>query len=197
MNGQSKISAVVLAGGQARRMGQQDKGLVEFKQRSLVSYAIDALAGITTQISISANRNLEQYKQFGYPVIADGRDGFDGPLAGILAAMQASPSEVLLVLPCDTPLIQTTHLQRLLDGLEVYKDIAVAFDGERLHPVVMALKTHLQKNLEDYLNSGERKLQGWLYRHAWAKVDFSDQPQVFANINTLDELAILQAGLSD
>lgn len=197
MNGQSKISAVVLAGGQARRMGQQDKGLVEFKQRPLVSYAIDALAGITTQISISANRNLEHYKQFGYPVIADGREGFDGPLAGILAAMQASSAEILLVLPCDTPLIQTAHLQRLLDGLQADKDIAVAFDGERLHPVVMALKTHLQKNLSEYLNSGERKLQSWLYQHNLATVDFSDQPQVFANINTLDELAKLQTGIAD
>lgn len=192
MNGQSKISGVVLAGGQARRMGQ-DKGLVTFKQRPLVSYAIDALAGITPQISISANRNIEEYKQFGYPVISDGRDGFDGPLAGILAAMPANSAEILLVLPCDSPLIQTEHLQRLLDGLQADKDIAVAFDGERLHPVVMALKTQLQKNLADYLDSGERKLQRWLYQHALAKVDFSDQPQIFANINTLDELAKLQA----
>ena len=197
MNGQSKISGVVLAGGQALRMGQQDKGLLEFKQRPLVSYAIDALAGITPHISISANRNLEQYKQFGYPVFSDGRDDFDGPLAGILAAMQASSAEILLVLPCDTPLIQTAHLQRLLDGLQANKDIAVAFDGERLHPVVMTLKTQLQKNLADYLDSGERKLQRWLYQHALAKVDFSDQPQIFANINTLDELAKLHAGIAD
>lgn len=193
MNEPSKIAGVVLAGGQARRMGQQDKGLLAFKQRPLVTYAIDALAGITQQISISANRHVDQYKQLGYPVITDGRDSFDGPLAGILAALQASEAEILLVLPCDSPLLQTTHLQRLLTGLQADTDIAVAFDGERLHPVVMALRTHLQTSLADYLAHGERKLQRWLAQHAVVKVDFSDQPQVFANINTLDELAILQA----
>lgn len=194
MNEPSKIAGVVLAGGQARRMGQQDKGLLAFKQRPLVTYAIDALAGITKQISISANRHLDQYQQLGYPVITDERDSFDGPLAGILAALQASSAEILLVLPCDSPLLKTSHLQRLLAGLQADKDIAVAFDGERLHPVVMALRTHLQTSLADYLAHGERKLQRWLAQHAVAKVDFSDQPQVFANINTLDELAILQAG---
>jgi molybdopterin-guanine dinucleotide biosynthesis protein A, proteobacterial len=189
---QSRISGVVLAGGQARRMGQQDKGLIKFKQRPLVAYALEALAGITDQVSISANRNLAEYGQFGYPVIADGRDGFEGPLAGILAAMQNNSAETLLVLPCDSPLIKTAHLQRLLLRLKADKEIAVAFDGERLHPVVMALKIHLQTSLADYLAGGERKLQRWLCQHALVEVDFSDQPQVFANINTLDDLALLE-----
>jgi molybdopterin-guanine dinucleotide biosynthesis protein A len=73
----------------------------------------------------------------------------------------------------------------------------VAFDGERVHPVVMALKTCLHKSLAEYLASGERKLQHWLHQHALVEVDFSDQPQVFANINTPDELALLEQCVED
>lgn len=194
---QDRIGGVVLAGGQARRMGERDKGLIEFRRRPLVAYALDTLAGITGQICISANRHLPEYQRFGYPVIADGREGFDGPLAGILAAMQQSNADILLVLPCDSPLIKTRHLLRLLGSLQADRDIAVAFDGERLHPVVMALKTSLRKSLADYLASGERKLQHWLVQHAVVQVDFSDQPQVFANINTPDELAWLEQCAED
>lgn len=194
MSGQNKVSGVVLAGGQGRRMGQQDKGLVLFHGRPLVVYALTALAGLTTDIVISANRNLAAYAQFGYPVISDGRADYDGPLAGILAAMRASRAEILLVAPCDSPLLKTEHLQRLLTALDEQADIAVACDGERLHPVVLAVKTGLQASLEDYLHSGERKLQNWLFSQAFVKVDFSDQPAVFANINTLAQLAELQAG---
>lgn len=192
MSRQNKVSGVVLAGGQGSRMGQQDKGLVMFHQQPLVHYALTALAGLTSDIYISANRNREIYARFGYPVIADGRDGFDGPLAGILAALHTTRADVLLVLPCDSPLLKTAHLQRLLAALDEKADVAVAFDGLRLHPVVLALKTGLQSSLADYLHSGERKLQAWLYRHVVRKVDFSDQPEVFANINTLAELADLQ-----
>lgn len=194
MRGQNKVSGVVLAGGQGSRMERRDKGLVLFRGRPMVVYALTALAGLTEDIVISANRNLDIYAQFGYPVIPDGRAGFDGPLAGILAAMRASRAEFLLVMPCDSPLLKTEHLRRLLTALDEHTDIAVADDGKQLHPVVLALKTCLHASLADYLCSGERKLQNWLFSQTVVRVDFSDQPMVFANLNTPAELAALQLG---
>jgi molybdopterin-guanine dinucleotide biosynthesis protein A len=192
MSEQNKVTGVVLAGGLARRMDQQDKGLVLFNQRPLVSYALTAMKPITNKIFISANRNLDQYTQFGFPVIQDDNNRFDGPLAGILAAMQATKSPVLLVMPCDSPLLETHHSQRLLNALNEATDIAVAFDGERLHPVFAALKTQLKTDLQNYLKRGERKLQSWFEKHALAKVDFSNTPEIFANINTPEQLQILE-----
>lgn len=174
-------------------MGQQDKGLLLFHQRPLVAYALTALAGVTEDIFISANRNKAVYETFGYRVIADGRDGFDGPLAGILSAIDASGSEILLVVPCDSPRLQIRHLQRLLAALDDKTDIAVAFDGVRLHSVIMAMKSYLRASLAAYLQSGERKLQYWINQHAIAKVDFSDEAHVFVNINTPEELAALES----
>lgn len=192
MSEQNKVSGVVLAGGLARRMGQQDKGLILFKNRPLVSYALQAMTPLVEDLYISANRNQEQYRQWGFSVIADNSDCFDGPLAGILAAMQIVNHPVLLIMPCDSPLLTTEHVQRLLEALTDDVDIAVAFDGERLHPVFAALKTHLRADLQTYLQTGERKLQAWFKRHRVVEVDFSDRPGVFANINTPEQLQELE-----
>jgi molybdopterin-guanine dinucleotide biosynthesis protein A len=193
MNNSTKITGVILAGGMARRMNQQDKGLVCFQGRPLVSYAIAALAPLVNNTFINANRHSEQYQQFGLPVIADQTDSFDGPLAGILTAMIYSDADVLLVVPCDAPLMTATQLQKLLTSrAEFDADIAVAFDGERLHPVFLAIHTRLQTSLQNYLASGERKVHTWLAQHHTVQVDFSDAPEIFTNINSLAELSLLE-----
>jgi molybdenum cofactor guanylyltransferase len=193
MSRQNTVAGVVLAGGLARRMGQSDKGLLLFKQQPLVSYAVTAMAPLVDELFISANRNLNAYRQFGYPVISDATPDFDGPLAGILAAMQATQAGILLVMPCDSPLIESVHLQQLLAGVQDEEvDISVSFDGERLHPLCAALRIALRDDLQDYLASGARKVQNWYQRHRLLKVVFDDAINIFANINSLDQLESLE-----
>ncbi|MBT4859733.1 MAG: NTP transferase domain-containing protein, partial [Gammaproteobacteria bacterium] len=62
------ITVVILAGGKGRRMGGQDKGLVNYKNSSLVKHVIDAISQQSDKIIINANRNLDEYSAFGYPV---------------------------------------------------------------------------------------------------------------------------------
>jgi molybdopterin-guanine dinucleotide biosynthesis protein A len=190
---QTKVTGVILAGGQARRMNYQDKGLVLYKSAPLINYAIAAMSPLVDELVINANRNQDEYRRFGLPVIADKTASFEGPLAGILAAISYATAEVLLAIPCDSPLIKTVHLQKLVTTLlATDKEIAVAFDGECLHPVFLALKTHLKNSLETYLQSGERKVSRWIEQHNFVKVDFSDTPEVFLNLNTLEELENLE-----
>ena len=194
MPNQTTVAGVILAGGLARRMNNQDKGLVHYKGLPLVSYAIAALTAVTDQIIINANRNKENYQAFGLPVVADQTDNFDGPLAGVLTAMIYTDADVLVVVPCDSPLIKAEHLQKLLAvRAENSADVAVAFDGVRLHPVVLAIKTSLKTSLENYLASGQRKVGYWLEQQKTVKADFSNEPEVFININTLIELSALEA----
>lgn len=194
MNNQTKVAGVILAGGLARRMNNQDKGLVNYNGHPMVSYAIAALTAVADQSIINANRNREQYQTFGLPVVPDQTDSYDGPLAGILTALIYTDAEILVVVPCDSPLIKAEHLQKLLaTRAENAADVAVAFDGKRLHPVFLALKTSLKSGLQDYLASGERKISHWLEQQKMVNADFSNQPEIFININTLAELSELEA----
>ncbi|RLA18381.1 MAG: molybdenum cofactor guanylyltransferase [Gammaproteobacteria bacterium] len=190
MNKQAKVSGVVLAGGLARRMNKQDKGLVHFNNRAMITFALQAIAPVVDELFISANRNIEQYQQFDYPVISDARDDFAGPLAGVYAALCVCANDILLVIPCDSPFITANGLQALIQEREhLQADIAVAFDGKRIHPVFMAIKSSLKHSLQDYLAQGERKIDRWFERHNWVKVDYSANPEFFYNINTLEQLS--------
>jgi molybdenum cofactor guanylyltransferase len=192
MDTQTKVTGVILAGGLARRMNNKDKGLIRFKGQPMVSYAIAAMNTVADQTIINANRNILEYQAFGLPVISDQTDSFDGPLAGVLTAMMSAETGVLLVVPCDSPLVKADHLRKLLSTLtETDADVAVAFDGERLHPVFLAIKLALKPSLQDYLLSGQRKMDTWLEQQKMVKTDFSTEPEIFININSMTELADL------
>jgi len=198
INNQKNVTGVVLAGGLARRMNNQDKGLIDYHNRPMVSYAVDAMSQVASTVFINANRNLLDYKGFGYQVISDQTDSFDGPLAGILAAMNHTETDILCIMPCDSPLIRAGHLTKLISALiDNNADIAVAFDGERIHPVFLALKPSLQTSLTTYLQQGDRKIDLWLFQHNVIKVDFSNEANVFLNINTLSELNAMEKSKDD
>jgi molybdopterin-guanine dinucleotide biosynthesis protein A len=189
MTPQTKVTGVILAGGKGRRMHEQDKGLMLFKGKPLVSYGIAAMTRVADVTLVNANRNIDAYREFGLPVISDRNGNFEGPLAGVLAAMASAQSGILLTLPCDSPAVQAGHLKHLLAGLtHSNADIAVASDGARLHPVFMAVQVAVMPNLADYLLQGGRKVEDWVRQHEWREISFADEKAVFNNINTLAEL---------
>lgn len=182
------ITAVILAGGKARRMGGQDKGLVELAGQPLIEHVIARIEPQVSQILINANRNTGQYARYGYPVVSDSLSDFQGPLAGFLAAMQQVESEFIVTIPCDGPCLPDDLISRLYNAQQAAQaEIAVAHDGKRMQPVYALISTHLQHSLNDFLASGERKIDWWYARHHTVTADFSDAPQTFLNINTLEE----------
>ena len=185
----ANITGVVLAGGKARRMGGEDKGLVVYRGRPLVAYALDALRMVTGTILINANRNLDKYAHFGYSVIEDLTESFDGPLAGLLSAMRSAQTEYVLTAPCDCPHVDGALLGRLYDSMLAEEALlCAAFDGKRLHPVFLIAQCRLADDLAAYLASGQRKMETWLKSHHLALADYSDHPEIFVNINTREEL---------
>ncbi len=194
MTNQTKVTGAILAGGLARRMGlNQDKGLIIFRGQPMVTYALTAMKGVAESVVINANRNIQLYQRFGVPVISDETLTFDGPLAGVFSVMTTCDSKILIVMPCDSPLIKSSHLEKLKQALIGSNyEIAVAHDGQRMHPVFLALKTELAGSLRLFLSEGQRKIDLWLQQHALVEVDFSDEPEAFCNINTVDELVHLE-----
>jgi molybdenum cofactor guanylyltransferase len=189
------ITAVILAGGQGRRMGGQDKGLIEFDGKPLAALLVDSLRQQAVDIVINANRNHAQYQTFDCPVISDQLEDYQGPLAGFASAMAVVDSEFILTLPCDGPLLADDYVARFIAS---YNDndapIQVAFDGERLQPVHAMIKVDLLPSLKSFLDSRDRKIDRWYAGHDYARVDFSDCSNMFRNINTPADRDSLQSG---
>jgi molybdopterin-guanine dinucleotide biosynthesis protein A len=187
------ITGIVLAGGQGRRMGGRDKGLVEFQGRPLIAWVLEALGPQVDTIVINANRNPERYAEFGYPVVADALDGYQGPLAGFASGMVHASTPLALTVPCDGPLLPQDLAGRLRTALEeAGAQIAVAHDGQRMQPVYALLRTDLLPSLQAFLSEGERKIDRWYLRHRTVTVDFSDRPETFANINSPEDRRALE-----
>ena len=192
----NKVTGLVLAGGRARRMAGRDKGLIELAGRPMVHWVVQRLVPQTASVLISANRNVERYADLGFEVIRDADDGFLGPLAGISAGLTQAVTPWLVTVPCDSPLLVADLVVRLFAAVPGNStSIAVAHDGNRLQPAFSLIHRDLAPDLVDFLHSGGRKIDLWLDRHVWARVDFSDRPDMFLNINTPEELADLEKRL--
>ncbi len=188
------VTGLVLAGGLARRMGGQDKGLVELLGRPMIEYVLDALTPQVGQVLINANRNLDRYAAFGHPVVPDTLDGFLGPLAGVLAGLRSLETEFLLTVPCDAPLVAHDLARRMHEAcIDAQADVAVATDGRRQQPVFLLLHARVAPGLESYLAAGGRKIDTWFQQLNLAEADLSDAPDTFVNVNDPDERQRLEA----
>lgn len=188
-----EITAVILAGGRAQRMGGIDKGLVILNGKPMVEHVINALRREVDNIFINANRNLDQYRAFGFRVIPDIMDGFQGPLAGMASGMQAARTKYIVTVPCDSPLISDGLVRRLHEAMERENaDISSVHDGDRTHPVFALIRCDLLPDLLEFLNAGERKIDRWYARHRLAIAYFDDTPNSFLNVNSPEERADLE-----
>jgi len=184
----SDVTAVILAGGQGRRMGGQDKGLLDFGGRLLIEIIIEALENQRIDIVINANRNQSTYQSYGYPVISDDLKDFQGPLAGFASAMAAVKTKFILTLPCDSPMLADNFVERFIESHNREQaPVCVAHDGERLQPVYALIDTGLLDDLKRFLQNGERKIDRWYAQYSYANVDFSTATTMFENINTPED----------
>ena len=199
------VTALVLAGGRATRMGGIDKGLQAFNGVPLALHALNRLRQAKNPLiaacAINVNRHLDTYAQWGYPVWPDTLEGQPGPLAGWITGLRRCTTRHLLTLPCDAPSFPLDLIERLAQGFaEADTDIAVACAPDeqgmlRRQPVFALVSTSLASDLDDFLRRGGRKVGQWLDRHCTVAVPFDqpgDDPFAFENINTLEHLRALE-----
>ncbi|MBV8398639.1 MAG: NTP transferase domain-containing protein, partial [Acetobacteraceae bacterium] len=92
-NGYPDTIGAILAGGLARRMGGGDKPLKLLAGRPLLARVAERLRPQVTGLVLNANRNVERFAPYGWPIVADSVAGYPGPLAGVLSALDWAAGE--------------------------------------------------------------------------------------------------------
>jgi molybdopterin-guanine dinucleotide biosynthesis protein A len=189
-----RLTGLILAGGQGRRMGGVDKGLQLLKGKPLVGWVVERLQPQVTEVVINANQNQSEYIRFGHRVVSDEIGGFAGPLAGLHAGLKVSTHPFLVTVPCDSPFLPTDLVARLHGALVAkHADLAVAKTGEQPHPVFALVRATLLGHLTAFLAGGGRKIDAWYASLNVVEVPFDDQAEAFSNINTRAELSDFEA----
>jgi molybdopterin-guanine dinucleotide biosynthesis protein A len=186
------ITGLVLCGGRATRMGGVEKALVPWAGRPLLAHVIDRLAPQVGAVALNVNRQAALYAGFGLPLWPDADDTLPGPLAGWLAALGRSPTEWLLSVPCDSPLLPADLAARLAPPLAGpgAPPLAIAATADGPQPVFALMHRTLAPALAAALARGERGVQRFARAQGAAEVAFDD-PGAFADADTPDDLARL------
>jgi molybdopterin synthase catalytic subunit len=187
-----KCAGIILAGGLGTRMHHQDKGLVKLKGRALIEYQIEMLKDQVDYLVISANRNLDEYRAYGYPVITDLPQYPNmGPLGGIYSTCSQLPSYIthVQIVPCDSPFLPKDLVAQLgapIHAGEAEITMATSESGE--HPIVMQFKLPLLASIRTQLDDGiNLRLRSFIRNHQYQTVSFEEA--CFVNFNDPETLA--------
>lgn len=188
---------LLLAGGQAQRMGGGDKCLRLLGGRPLLTHAIERARPQVDSLVLSANGDPDRFASFGLPVVADSLPNHAGPLAGILAGLdwaaglRPMPRWVLSI-ATDTPFFPHDLAVRLLEAVTNRgTDLACAASDGRSHPVFGLWPLVLREELRHALTcEGLRRIDHWTARYRLATVAFPAAPaDPFFNANRPEDLA--------
>jgi molybdenum cofactor guanylyltransferase len=187
---------ILLAGGQARRMGGGDKGFKPLAGVPLLARAIAILQTQCDSLLVSANGDPERFASSAWPVIADDVVGFAGPLAGILAgldfiAIQQPQAAFAVSVATDTPFLPNDLVARLGSARSAAgADMACARSGGVMHPVISLWPIGIRAALRQALVSENlHKVDRFMSRYRVAYADWPAEPfDPFFNINEPDDL---------
>jgi len=183
---------VILAGGQARRMGGGDKGLLPLGDGTILSHVIARLEPQVAALMLNANGDPARFARLGLPVVGDSLDGFAGPLAGVLAGLDFAAKQGcdhIVTAAADTPFFPCDLVPRLILASETEAaPIVLAATQDGMHPTFGLWPVALREDLRAALAGGLRKVVQWTESHGAAQAMFDDGGTPFFNVNTPDDL---------
>lgn len=194
---------VILAGGQATRMGGGDKGLLRLGGQSLLTRVIDRLEPQVAGLALNANGDPNRFDGYRLPVLADSIEGFAGPLAGVLAGLDwaaTQGAETIVTAAADTPFFPADLVPQLLlasEGMEHPLVLSATPDparGRVRHPTFGLWPVALRDDLRAALQDGLRKVVLWTDAHQGREALFPVTTfDPFFNVNTPEDLAQAEA----
>lgn len=179
------VSCIILAGGEGKRFNREDKGLVELNNKPLIEHIIERIKLQVDDIVISANRNIDIYKKYASHVVVDQLEHFQGPLAGIAAALPYCQHPWILVVPCDIPLLPD-DLVKTLNPTNASKLHVLKING-RLQ-LIFLLHKDLLPLLNQTLEQGHHKVMDWVEMQNPFIVELDINTDTFINLNTPEQL---------
>ena len=193
----NSVMGVLLAGGLARRFGGGDKCLIELCGKPLLDHVIERTAPQVDTLILSANGAPERFNAYGLNVVADVVEGFAGPLAGVLTALEWARDHApditwVASVPTDAPMLPIDLVARLKAAIdEQGADMACAMSNERTHPVIALWPVSIAKDLRAALVDEDiRKVDRFTARYNIVHVDFPiGDHDPFMNINAPEDLA--------
>jgi molybdenum cofactor guanylyltransferase len=195
-----RILGVILAGGEGRRVGGQDKGLLPVHGKPVIERVLSILRTQCDEVLIVANRNRDEYTRYSR-VIADETSGHAGPLAGIAAAFALVAERErpglgdfgwLLTSPVDCPHLPSDLFARLHAALQSTAGSPCAFasNAHRREPLfalyALEFRDALLASARAALNVHASPLR-WHMELDAVPVDFSDSAEAFRNLNTPED----------
>ena len=189
---------VILAGGQATRMGGGDKGRLMLGQRSILEHVIERLEPQVAGLALNANGDAARFEDLDLPVLPDSLEGYPGPLAGVLAGLDWAAeqgADAIVTAAADTPFFPCDLVPRLLLAAEG-KPHALALSASRepdgkvwRQPTFGLWPVALRDDLRAALQEGLRKVVLWTDKHDAGQAIFAQTGvDPFFNVNTPDDL---------
>lgn len=180
------LSAIILAGGEGRRMNYANKGLELFQGKSLIRHVIHRVSHQVDDIVISANRDLEKFADLGFPIVTDQGES-QGPLSGIKSAVQECRHDMIFITACDLPNLPLDIVDRLLRDFNGIA--ATAKVSGRVEPLASLVSRTAIGNIDAVLDAGKRSVMYWLESSGGKVVPISNtDPKAFLNVNTPEDL---------
>ena len=194
------LSAIVLAGGQSSRMGQ-DKALVEIEGKPLLQRVCEIAQACADSIYIVSPHNkryqhlpIDQVKFIQEePLPIDVMP--HGPLVGFAQGLSFVQTDWVLLLACDLPNLQVEVLQQWIRELPQTPSEVVAVLPKNpqgwWEPLCGFYHRRCLVDLEAFMQTGGRSFQRWLSHQTVQELPLLN-PQMLFNCNTPEDLK--QAG---
>lgn len=185
---------VILAGGQATRMGGGDKGLLALGNSTILQHVIDRLEPQVAGLALNANGDPYRFT-LNLPIIQDSIQGFAGPLSGVLAGLDWAATKGathIVTAAADTPFLPCDLVPQLL--LHAQNGLCLAASPSGRQPTFGLWPVALRDDLRTALNDGLRKVVQWTQKHGAGTAEFPDDAAFF-NVNTPDDLITAKAML--
>jgi molybdopterin-guanine dinucleotide biosynthesis protein A len=187
-------SILLLAGGRGQRMGGRDKGLIDWNGAPFIEHLHGLVRPLTDDLIISCNRNQERYADYADRLVTDEQQDFPGPYAGIRAGLDAARHELLMVMPCDMPLLDRDLLNDLRATAAANPGLPVIVrQGEQWQPLLCCIPTVHASVFEEHWQQGQRSPRRTLAALGAVALQCAADDRRLANLNTPDLLTGIKA----